>query len=201
MSKSVKYDLLAIVPNANYRLTPHPIYNIFGNTIDKEKARNNLCIKAKNVILYFGLIREYKGLDILLNSIPKIKQGLKDFILIVAGECYDKTEKYYNIIEKLKIQNSVDLRLKFIPDNKVSEYFSAADVVALPYRTATQSGITQIAYNFNIPVIVSNVGGLAEIVPDGKVGYVVEPNADEFANAIIKIGDNTRFHGSCHKDP
>jgi len=193
MSESVKSDLLKIVPNAKFKLIPHPIYNIFGNTIDKKIARKNLDIKAKNVVLYFGLIREYKGLDILLNSIPIIKQELNDFIIIVAGECYGKTEKYYDIIEKLKIQDSVDLRLKFIPDNEVADYFSAADVVALPYRTATQSGITQIAYNFNRPVIVSDVGGLAEIVPNGKVGYVVKPQSEDFANAIIKFFKEDNF--------
>jgi len=193
MSEFVKTDLLKIVPNAKIKLTPHPIYNIFGNTIDKDLARKNLNINAKNVILYFGLIREYKGLDILLKSIPKIKEGLNDFIVIVAGECYNKTEKYYAIIEKLRIQNSVDLRLKFIPDNEVTKYFSAADVVALPYRTATQSGITQIAYNFNRPVIVSDVGGLSEIVPNEKVGYVVEPNSDGFAKAIVKFFKEDKF--------
>ncbi len=193
MSNSVKLDLLKIVPNAKFRLTPHPIYSIFGNTIDKDTARKNLNIKAKNVILYFGLIREYKGLDILLNGIPKIKQELNDFVVIVAGECYEKTEKYYTIIEKLKIQDSVDMRLKFIPDNEISEYFSAADVVALPYRTATQSGITQIAYNFNRPVIVSDVGGLAEIVPNGKNGYVVKPESNEFAKAIVKFFKEDKF--------
>lgn len=193
MSKSVKLDLLKIVPNAKFRLTPHPIYNIFGNTIDKNIARKKFGIKAKNVILYFGLIREYKGLDILLNCIPKIKQELNDFIIIVAGECYEKTEKYYAIIENLKIQDSVDLRLKFIPDNEVAQYFSAADVVALPYRTATQSGITQIAYNFNRPVIVSDVGGLAEIVPNGKTGYVVKPDSSEFAKAIINFFKEDKF--------
>ncbi|MBU0528406.1 glycosyltransferase [bacterium] len=193
MSESVKSDLLKIVPNAKYRLTPHPIYNIFGNTLDKKIARQNLDIKAKKVILFFGLIREYKGLDILLNSIPKIKRELEDFIVIVAGECYEKTEKYYDIIKKLKIQNSVDLRLKFIPDNEVSEYFSAADVVTLPYRTATQSGITQIAYNFNIPIIVSDVGGLAEIVLNGKTGYVVKPDSSEFAKAIVKYFNEDKF--------
>ena len=193
MSDSVKLDLLKIVPNVKFKLTPHPIYNIFGNTINKNIARKNLGIKAKNVILYFGLIREYKGLDILLNSIPQIKQKLNDFIVIVAGECYEKKEKYYAIVENSKIQDSVDLRLKFISDNKIAQYFSAADVVALPYRTATQSGITQIAYNFDRPVIVSNVGGLAEIVPNGKVGYVVEPNADEFAKAIIKYFKEDKF--------
>lgn len=193
MSKSVKSDLLNIIPEAKYKLTQHPIYNIFGNTIDKKIARQNLSIKAKNVILYFGLIREYKGLDILLKSIPKIKQELNDFIVIVAGECYEKTEKYYDISENLKIQDSVDLRLNFIPDNEVSEYFSAADVVALPYRTATQSGITQIAYNFNRPVIVSDVGGLAEIVPNGKTGYVVKPDSNEFAKAIVKFFKEDKF--------
>ena len=132
-------------------------------------------------------------MDILLNCIPQIKQELNDFIVIVAGECYEKTEKYYNIIEKLKIQDLVDLRLKFIPDNEVTEYFSAADVVALPYRAATQSGITQIAYNFNRPVIVSDVGGLAEIAPNGKVGYVVKPQSEYFAKAIIKFFTEDKF--------
>jgi glycosyltransferase involved in cell wall biosynthesis len=194
MSESVKSDLLNIIPNAKFKLTSHPIYNIFGKTIDKDIARKTLGIKAKNVILYFGLIREYKGLDILLNSIPKIKQDLNDFIVIVAGECYEKTEKYYAIVENLKIQDSVDLRLKFIPDNKVAQYFSATDVIALPYRTATQSGITQIAYNFNRPVIVSDVGGLSEIVPNGKTGYVVKPDSNEFAKAIVKYFKEDRFY-------
>jgi glycosyltransferase involved in cell wall biosynthesis len=193
MSESVKLDLLKIVPEAKYKLTPHPIYDIFGVNIDKDKARKTLGIKAKNVILFFGLIREYKGLDILLKSIPKIKQELNDFIVIVAGECYEKTEKYFAIVEKLKIQDSVDFRLKFIPDNEVSEYFSATDVVALPYRTATQSGIIQIAYNFDRPIIVSDVGGLAEIVPNGKTGYVVKPDSNEFAKAIIKYFKENKF--------
>ena len=193
MSESVKMDLLKIVPNAKYRLTPHPIYNIFGSAIDKDIARQNLGIKTKNVILYFGLIREYKGLDILLNSIPQIKRIINDFIVIVAGECYEKTEIYYDIINKLQIQDLVSLRFKFIPDNKICEYFSAADVVALPYRTATQSGITQIAYNFNRPVIVSNVGGLAEIVLNGKTGFVVKPDSNEFAKAIVKYFKEDKF--------
>jgi len=193
MSESVRLDLVKMVPNAKFKLTPLPIYNIFGNIIGKNEARKLLGIKAKNVILYFGLIREYKGLDILLNCIPQIKQELTDFIVIVAGECYGKTEKYYEIINKLDIQKSVDLRLKFIPDNEVAEYFSAADVVALPYRAATQSGITQIAYNFNRPVIVSDVGGLAEIVPNGKVGYVVKPQPEDFAKAIIKFFKADKF--------
>jgi glycosyltransferase involved in cell wall biosynthesis len=193
MSESVKLDLLKIIPNAKYKLTPHPIYNIFGKTIDKEIARKNLDINAKNVILYFGLIREYKGLDILLKSIPKIKQELDDFIVIVAGECYEKTEKYYAIVENFKIQDSVDFRFKFISDDEVSEYFSATDIVALPYRTATQSGITQIAYNFDRPVVISDVGGLAEIVPNGKTGYVVKPDSNEFAIAIIKYFKEDKF--------
>ena len=193
MSESVKSDLLDIIPNAKYKLTPHPIYNIFGKTVAKDIAKKMLGIKAKNVILYFGLIREYKGLEILLNSIPKIKEELTDFTVIIVGECYEKIEKYYKIVENLKIQDSVDLRLKFIPDQEVAQYFSATDVVVLPYRTATQSGIIQIAYNFNRPVIVSDVGGLAEIVPNGKVGYVVEPNADEFAQAIIKFFKEDKF--------
>jgi len=193
MSDAVKKDLLEFIPNVKYKSTPHPIYEIFGNVVDKKIARQKLDIKAKKVILFFGLIREYKGLDILLNSIPKIKMGLDDFIVIVAGECYERKEKYYDIIKKLKIQDSVDLRFKFIPDCEVAEYFSAADVVVLPYKTATQSGITQIAYNFNRPVIISNVGGLAEIVVEGKTGYVVTPQSDEFAKAIITFFKESKF--------
>ena len=193
MSESVKLDLLKIIPNAKYKLTPHPIYNIFGNSIDKEIAKKNLGINAKNVILFFGLIREYKGLDILLKSIPIIKQELNDFIVIVAGECYEKTEKYSAIVEELKIQDSVDFRFKFISDHEVSEYFSAANVVALPYRSATQSGIIQIAYNFDRPIIVSDVGGLAEIVLNGETGYVVKPDSNEFAKAIIKYFKEDKF--------
>ncbi len=194
MSDSVKSVLLKFIPSAKYKVSPHPIYNIFGDIIDKDKARLNLGIKAKKVILFFGMIREYKGLDILLNGIPKIKQKLNDFIVIVAGESYENTNKYYSIIEKLKIQDNVDLRLKFIDDSEVSQYFSAADIVALPYRSATQSGITQIAYNFDRPVIISDVGGLAEIALDGKTGYVVPPQPDEFAKAIIRFFQTNKFH-------
>ncbi|MEE8341213.1 MAG: glycosyltransferase [Candidatus Neomarinimicrobiota bacterium] len=193
MSESVRSELLNIISDAKHKLVPHPIYNIFGNTIEKRIARKNLDIKAKNVILYFGLIREYKGLDILLKSVPKIKQELDDFIVIVAGECYENAEKYIDLVEKLKIHDSVDLKLKFIPDSEVSEYFSAADVIALPYRTATQSGIIQIAYNFDRPVVVSDVGGLAEIVLDGKTGYVVKPISDEFAKALVKYFRDDNF--------
>jgi len=193
MSKSVKDDLLKIKPNAEFQFSPHPIYDIFGRPIEKPVARKKLGLKSKNIILFFGLIRVYKGLDILLKSIPQIQREIDDFCVVVAGECYEDENKYKKIIDSLRIHKNVDLNFRFIPDDEVKVYFSAADVIAIPYRSATQSGITQIAFNFNRPVIVSDVGGLGEIVPNGKVGFVVRPQPQEFADAIIKFFKKNKF--------
>ena len=193
MSKSVEDELLKIKPNAEFQFSPHPIYNIFGKPIEKSVARKKLNLKSKNIILFFGLIREYKGLDILLKSIPQIQREIDNFCVVVVGECYDDKNKYKRIIDSLKIHENVVLNFRFIPDDKVKVYFSAADVIALPYRSATQSGITQIAFNFNRPVIVSDVGGLGEIVPNGRVGFAVQPQPQEFADAIIKFFKKNKF--------
>ena len=184
LSKSVERDLIYLNPSAIYRYSPHPIYNIFGDALDKMEARQKLGISSEKVILYFGLIREYKGLDILINAAGELKNHLENFKVLVVGECYENPEKYENLVKQNNVENIVELKLEFVPDEEVASYFSAADVVALPYRSATQSGIVQIAYHFNRPVIVSNVGGLPEIVPDGEVGYVVEPIPIEFSRAI-----------------
>lgn len=194
MSESVRNDLINIKPNATPKTLFHPIYELFGTEIDKNSAMEKLGIVSRNVILFFGLIREYKGLDILLKSIPIIINKLPDFKIVIAGECYENSQKYIDIIDELKLSDYIDIRMEFIPENEVVNYFSAADVVVLPYKTATQSGVTQIAYNFNRPVIISNVGGLSEIVVDGETGFVVKPHPEELAEAIIRFFDESKFN-------
>jgi glycosyltransferase involved in cell wall biosynthesis len=193
MSTTVESELLALIPDADYIRSPHPIYNIFGDAIPKRSAREMLGVKARKVILFFGLIREYKGLDILLKCIPLIKEKLENFSVLVVGECYEDVNKYKNIIKNLNIGPWVDLRLKFLSDEEIAVTFSAADVVALPYRSASQSGIVQVAYHYNKPVVVSDVGGLPEVVKHGKVGFVVKPDPGEFAKALIEVleGNNS----------
>ena len=193
MSQSVEKDLTRFLENAEYITTFHPVYDLFGNIMERQSARKKLGLKSKNIVLFFGLIREYKGLDILLNSIPLIKEKINDIKIVIAGECYENERKYTELIKKLDIDDDLIWRNEFIADHDVSKYFSAADLVVLPYKTATQSGVTQLAYNFNRPVIISNVGGLSEIVKDGVTGYVVEPGPQEFATAIIKYYKETKF--------
>ena len=184
LSKKVEEELLSIIPNAKYKYSPHPIYSIFKDDISKNEARSQLNISAKNVMMFFGLIREYKGLDILIEAVGKLKKEMPDFLLLVVGECYENEQKYLDLIQKNELVKAVQTHFSFIPDNEVGTYFAAADVIVLPYRTASQSGIVQIAYHYDTPVIVSNVGGLPEIVDEGKTGYCVDPNPADFAGAI-----------------
>jgi len=193
MSDSVQSDLLYFIPNAEYKTLFHPIYDLFGEEIDIIEARKKLGITNQNIILYFGLIREYKGLDILLKSIQFLKNELDDFKVILAGECYENPQKYFDIIEELKLDKYLDINMEFIPDNDVKNYFSASNVVVLPYKTATQSGITNIAYNFNRPVIISDVGGLSETVLNGKTGYVTKPLPKDIANSVIKYFTENKY--------
>ena len=190
LSKKVENELLSFIPEAKYKYSPHPIYSIFNNTLSKEQAKAELKLATKKVLLFFGLIREYKGLDILINAMEKIKTELEDYTLLIVGECYENENKYTELIKKAGITDNVKCHYSFIPDNEVGKYFSAADVVVLPYKTASQSGIVQIAYHFDTPVIVSNDGGLPEIVDEGKTGYCVEPNSNAFAKAIKAFYEN-----------
>jgi len=187
-SKSVEKDLLSVVSLPKYKLVPHPVYEIFGAPVDKTEARNKLGIRQdEHVALFFGYIRKYKGLHILLDAAKEVLKKI-GFKLIVAGEFYENEEGYRKQIQELSLQENVKVVNDYIPNNEVTKYFSAADVVVLPYIDATQSGIVQIAYNFNKPVITTNVGGLAEVVDDGKTGLVVSPNSsDELASAIISF--------------
>lgn len=187
MSRDVLQDLKKFT-NKTAVYSPHPVYDNYGEAVTKELACKKIGISPEGkYLLFFGFIRKYKGLDILLEAMAdeRIKQqGVK---LIVAGEYYGDKDFYEQQIAKYNIKDSLLLFTDFIPNDEVRYYFGAADVVVQPYRTATQSGITQIAYHFEKPMIVSNVGGLAEAVPDGKVGFVTEPDPKEIIEAILKF--------------
>jgi glycosyltransferase involved in cell wall biosynthesis len=187
MSKEVLNDLKTF-SNKPAVYTPHPLYDNYGASIPKEKAIEKLqLVPNEKHILFFGFIRKYKGLDLLLEAMNDTRIKALNIKLIIAGEYYGDEQFYTELIEQLNLKTSVKLFTEFIPNDEVSYYFSAADLVVQPYRTATQSGITQIAYHFEKPMIVTNVGGLAENVPDGKVGFVAEANATSIADAIIKF--------------
>jgi len=192
LSSKVEQDLKSYIPNAICFKAPHPVYNIFGEVISKTEARKLLKLELqKPVILFFGYIRAYKGLDILLKAIPKIIDKLPDATFLIAGEFYSNEAQYKALIEELSIQDVVQLHNNYIPNNEVTQYFCASDCVVLPYKSATQSGIVQIAYNFNTPAIVTNVGGLAEIVQHEKTGLLVENgNPDSLAEAVINFYNN-----------
>jgi len=186
LSNSVKDGLLSIVPNANHKVLFHPVYSNFGDPVTKEEAKRHLKIEDEKVLLFFGFIRDYKGLDVLFKAVSILKSEMS-FKLIVAGEFYSNEDKYLKLIDELDIKNSVVLHKDFIPQDEVKYYFSACDVVVLPYKSATQSGIVQIANNFNKPMISTNVGGLGEVIQDGKTGYLVEKeNPEQLAKAILK---------------
>ncbi len=187
MSKSVKADLNKFKPNAKQKLLFHPIYSNFGSAVEKNESQKHLHLSVKPTLLFFGFIRKYKGLDVLLKAIELLK-GKIDLQLVVAGEFYDSKQKYLDLIENLNIKNNVKIFSDFIPNDEVKYYFSAAEVVVLPYREATQSGIFQIANNFEKPIIAANVGGLGEEIENGKTGYVVEKNNPQaLADAIFKF--------------
>lgn len=166
---------------------PHPIYDHYGELIDKIEARKQLGLSADGkYVLFFGFIRDYKGLDLLIDAFGDLRLQDMGVRLLVAGEFYGDPQPYLNRIRSLDISDIVILHNDYIPDNKVNLYFRACDIVAQPYKTATQSGVTQVAFHFERPMLVTNVGGLPEIVPDGKIGYVVNPDAQDIADALVR---------------
>jgi len=166
--------------------SPHPIYDHYGTLLLKNEAKKILNLDPDiHYVLFFGFIRAYKGLDLLLEAFSDERIRKLPLKLLVAGEFYEDQKAYLEIIKSNNIENKILLFKDFIPDNEVNLFFSACDLVAQPYKTATQSGVTQVAYHFEKPMIVTNVGGLAEIVPDKKCGYVVESSADAIADAIL----------------
>ena len=176
------------------KLVPHPLYDNFGAIISKTEAREKLGIeKLESVILFFGFIRKYKGLDLLFEAMAdeRIKKaGIK---LLVAGEFYEDVKRYQEQIDQLGIRDGLILKTNFIPDNDVKYYLCASDAVVQPYRNATQSGVTPLAYHFEKPMIVTNVGGLPALVPHGKAGLVTTPDPVAIANSILQfyqLGEN-----------
>ena len=188
MSKSVLNDLKILSPQMPALYTPHPLYDNYGTHQSKKEARRLLNINEQDrVVLFFGFIRQYKGLDILLEALADSRIRDLGVKLLLAGEFYGDPAPYMDLIKKYKLEEFIFMHTDFIPNQEVGRYFSAADCVVLPYRSATQSGITQVAYHFDLPMIVSNVGGLPELVQNGYVGYVVEPNALQIADGIVSF--------------
>ncbi len=189
MSDKVMADLKIFDSTKPVQLVQHPLYDNFGEKISKEIARKNIGIDTnEKIVLFFGFIRKYKGLDILFEALSIIKASHKivPFKVLIAGEFYEDRKPFDEQIEQLGLQDMLILRTDFIPDNEVRNYFCSADVVIQPYRNATQSGVTPLAYHFEIPMIVTNVGGLPALVPDGIVGLVAEPNAHSIANKLME---------------
>ena len=185
MSEQVHGELKAYT-SAPALFSPHPMFENFGKAVERDGACRRIGLDVEQrYTLFFGLIRDYKGLDLLLRAWAKwMPEGRK---LLIAGEFYASREKYISLIEELGLREKVVLHDRFIADEDVRYYFSAADALVLPYRTATQSGVTQIAYNFSLPMIVTRVGGLPEIVPDGRVGLVCEPTAESIKDALEQL--------------
>ena len=185
MSEQVHGELKAYT-SAPMLFSPHPMFENFGEAVDRAEACRRLGLDPDiRYMLFFGLIRDYKGLDLLLRAWASARP--EGYRLIVAGEFYASREKYVSLIDESGLRDEVALHDRFIPDEEVRYYFSAADCLVLPYRSATQSGVTQIAYNFSLPMIVTDVGGLPEIVPDGRTGLVCAPTAEGIADALRRV--------------
>ena len=173
--------------------SPHPIYDHYGERMTKEEACEALNLPAdKEYMLFFGLVRAYKGLDLLLEAFGEVKEVLPNLQLIIAGEFYEDEAKYREQIAQLELEQRVIVRNAFVPDGDLRKYFGAADLIVQPYKTATQSGVTQVAFHFEKPMLVTNVGGLGEIVHDGKMGYACAPEAKAIAVDLKDYFENGR---------
>jgi len=193
MSKSVEKDLSKFNTTKPRDFNPHPLFDNFGVPLSKAEAKKALNLdETFNYILFFGIIRDYKGLDLLLDAFAKLDYKSKNLKLLVAGEYYSNEEKHKAQISNLGLQNEVVVVNQFIKDSEVGRYFCAADLIAQPYKSATQSGVTQIAYHFETPILVTNVGGLPEMVPHEKVGYVVEKEPKAITEALNDFYNNKK---------
>jgi len=193
MSKSVLTEIESFDKNKPKLFCPHPLYDNFGEPVPKPDAIRNLHLDPSfHYILFFGFIRDYKGLDLLLNAFADESLRKLPLRLLVAGEFYCDPKPYYEIIHRHQLQDRVIMSNDFIPDSQVLNYFCASDLVVQPYKNATQSGVTQIAYHFNKPMIVTDVGGLAEFIPDNRVGYVVKPDSGAISIAIRRFFEENK---------
>jgi D-inositol-3-phosphate glycosyltransferase len=195
MSKTVLNDISKFSNNQNKAYSPHPMYETYGPIVGLRDAREKLGLDPQGkIILFFGLIRHYKGLDILLEAMDHTEIKKQNIKLLIAGEFYEDKQPYFDLIEKHQLKGHVILHDKFIPNEDVRYYFCACNLVAQTYRNATNSGVTMVGYYYEKPMLVTNVGGLAEIVPDGKCGYVVE-------NSVSKISEKIIEYFSQNKEP
>ncbi|MFK7982626.1 MAG: glycosyltransferase [Saprospiraceae bacterium] len=193
MSKSVVDSLKGFVTTQPIKYIPHPIYDNYGNPLVKNEARKWLNISpSEKIILFFGFIRDYKGLDLLIKAMADERIKAAGIRLVIAGEYYANQAAYEQLIEELEVRDQLILKTDFIPDEEVKYYFSAADLVVQTYKTATQSGISQLCYHFEKPMVVTNVGGLPEIVQHGKAGYVVEVDPKSIADGILQFYNENR---------
>ena len=187
MSEKVLQDLKTFTDKPSQQIV-HPLYDNFGAALDKAIARKHLGLKeSEQIVLFFGFIRKYKGLDWLLEAMSILKAKGSKIKLLVAGEFYEDRKVYDDQIEQLGIADSLILRTDFIQDSEVRYFLSAADFVIQPYKNATQSGVTPLAYHFEKPMLVTNVGGLPDLVPHEKVGIVAEPNPQAIADGIERL--------------
>ena len=193
MSRSVGEDLKSFRVNIPVAFNPHPLYDNYGDKVSREEALAKLNLDTEfSYLLFFGFIRAYKGLDLLLEAFADKLLRNRKLKLIVAGEFYDSDMPYLDIIRNNNLEDEVLILDRFIREDEVASLFCAADLVVQPYRSATQSGVTQIAYHFEKPMLVTDVGGLGEIVPDGKCGYVVKPEPIAISDAINDYFSNKR---------
>lgn len=193
MSKSVYNDIFLFRKELPAAICPHPLFDNFGIKLSREDALVKLGLDPNyHYLLFFGFIRDYKGLDLILKAFSNQELKALPVKLIVAGEFYTDSRPYFKLIEMLDLKDKVLMKNEFIADDDVNSYFCAADIVVQPYKNATQSGVTQIGYHFDKPMLVTNVGALAEIIPDQKVGYVVEPDENEISKALIDFFTNHR---------
>src|SRR5664280_855527 len=193
MSRTVLNDLAIYRDKIPVILSPHPLFDNYGPKIDREEALSKLNLNSgDSFLLFFGFIRAYKGLDLLIEAFSDKRLRSRNLKLIIAGEFYEDDTSYRDIVKKKNLESEVIFFDHFIRDKEVPVFFSVADLVVQPYRSATQSGVTQIAFYFEKPMLVTDVGGLREIVADQKCGYVVKPEVDAIANAIVDFFDNNR---------
>lgn len=193
MSRAVLNDLNKFDKIRPREFSPHPLYDNFGEPVSKSLAKKHLGLEeTTNYILFFGFIREYKGLDLLIKAFADERFRKLPVKLLIAGEFYIDGKPYLELIESLGLKDKIVLRTEFIENNDIVNYFCASDIVAQPYKEATQSGVTQIAYHFDKPMLTTNVGGLSEMVPDGKVGFVVAPDINEISEALLRFFNENR---------
>ena len=193
LSNTVLYDLKLFRKDFPVNLSPHPLFDNYGTIIGRNEALSALNLDpGYSYLLFFGFIREYKGLDLLIKAFSDKRLRNRNLKLIVAGEFYKDDAPYRKLIREYNLENDIIVYDQFIKDSEVALFFSVSDLVVQPYKSATQSGVTQIAFHFEKPILVTDVGGLREILQDGKCGYVVKPDPNEITEAIIDYFDNNR---------